>query len=161
MKYNQEYDPILWEDEILDQNGNVIQEGTPMDEVNFNRMEAGIDLHNTQQAVNMEAMRLARSNRIELDKWKNQRIQEGVVTITNSDTNKYFRTSDPYVLVALTGYTQIDTPNYSILTEIVSGDPGLIGNVIVYDKASNGFKIAYTGTAPTATIRWCLVNPDV
>lgn len=161
MKYNQEYEPILWEDEILDQNGNVIQQGTPMDEVNFNRMEAGIDMLNTLQVINTENARTTRSNQIELDKWKNQRIQEGVVTITNSDTNKYFRASDPYVLVALTGYTQIDTPNYSILTEIVSGDPGLIGSVAVYDKTSNGFKISYSGTAPTAMIRWCLVNPDV
>jgi hypothetical protein len=161
LKYNQEYYPIIWQDEVLDQNGEVLQEGTLHDEVNMNRMEAGIDLLNIYNAFAAEIARLARSNQIELDKWKNQRIQEGVVEITNSDTNKYFRTSDPFVYVALEGYTQIDTPSYSVVTEVVEGDPGLIGEIKVYDKASNGFKISYTGSASYAKIRWALINPDV
>ncbi len=161
MEYNQDYYPIVWQDEVKDQNGEVLQEGTLYDEVNMNRMEAGIDLLNVFNAFIAEIGRLARSNHTELDKWKKQRIQEGEVEITNSDNNNYFRTNDPYALVALEGYTQIDTPNYSVLTEIVDGDPGLIGDIKVYDKTSNGFKISYTGSAPYAKIRWSLVNPDV
>ncbi|MDI3547875.1 MAG: hypothetical protein PWR10_1527 [Halanaerobiales bacterium] len=161
MQYENDYNPIKWQDEVVDENGNVILEGTLYDENNMNRMEAGIDLHNTYNAFIAELARQIRSNQLELEKWQKQRIQEGVVEINNADTNIYFRDSDPYAIVALEGYTQLDSPEFSVLTEIVEGDPGLVGDVVVYDKSSNGFKIKYTGSADYVKIRWSLVNPDV
>lgn len=162
MQYNDEYSPIKWQDEVIDQDtGEVLIPGTLYDENNMNRMEAGIDLLNVYNAVYAELLRQVRSITLENDKWKNQRIQEGSVEINNSETDGYFRTSDPFAMVALEGYTQLDSPDYSVLTEIVDGDPGLVGDIIVYDKSSNGFKIKYTGSADYAKIRWALINPDV
>jgi hypothetical protein len=162
MQYNDDYSPIKWQDEVIDeQTQEVLLPGTVYDEVNMNRMEAGIDLHNTYNAFIAELARQIRSNFLELEKWKNQRIQENEVEINNADTNNYFRDSEPYTIVALEGYTQLDSPEYSVLTELTEGDPGLVGDIIVYDKSSNGFKIRYTGSAASAKIRWSLVNPDV
>lgn len=162
MQYDNNYNPIKWQDEIIDeQTEEVIVPGTLYDEINMNRMEAGIDLLNTYNTFVAELARQIRSNLLELEKWKNQRIQEGEVEINNADTNIYFRDTDPYAIVALEGYTQIDSPKYSVLTEITGGDPGFVGDVIVCDKSSNGFKIKYTGSADYAKIRWSLTNPDV
>lgn len=162
MKYENDYSPVDWKDEIIDsQTGEVIVEGTLYEEGNMNRMEAGIDLLNTFNAFTAELSRLIRSNFLELDKWKNQRLQQGVVEIINPDANIYFREADPFAIIAIEGYTQIDTPEYSVLTEITEGDPAWIGDIIIYDKSSNGFKIKYTGSAGNAKIRWTLVNPDV
>lgn len=84
MNYNQPYEPITWQDEVKDDAGNVLQEGTNADEVNFNRMEAGIDLSTTDIAlIAHEALQKAYAATKELEKWQNQRVQQGVVTIYN------------------------------------------------------------------------------
>lgn len=51
-----EYKKIQWFDKIKDQNGNTIQEGTPLSSKNFNRMENGIanaiiELNNNSEAI--------------------------------------------------------------------------------------------------------------
>ena len=162
MQYDNDYSPVKWQDEIVDsQSGDIIVPGTLYDENNMNRMEAGIDLLNTFNTFMAELARLIRSNFLEQDKWKNQRMQQGIVEITNPNTKTYFREADPFVIVPIPGYTQLDTPGYSVLTEVTEGDPARIGDIIVYDKSSNGFKLKYTGSAGNAKIRWTLVNPDV
>ncbi|GAB6100449.1 hypothetical protein JCM16358_23280 [Halanaerocella petrolearia] len=162
MDYGKNYNPIQWQDEIVDEGtGEVLVEGTLFDQENMNRMEAGIDLQNIANAYTITVARQARSNSLELDKWKNQRLQEGEVEITNSNDGDYFQSSDPVALVALPGYMQFDSPDYSVVTEIIEGDPALIGDVMIYDKTSNGFKIKYTGSADSAKIRYILANPDV
>ncbi len=161
MKYNQDYYPIEWQDEVVDQDGQVLQEGTLYDQENMNRMEAGIDLNATITAVALERARGTRGNGLELEKWQKQRVQSGEVEIVNADTNLYFRTSDPYIYVSVSEFPQHNAPNYSVATEIIEGDAGLIGDIKVYDKASNGFKISYTGSASSAKIRWTLVNEKV
>lgn len=161
MKYDKEYEAIKFQDEIVDEQGNVLLEGTLFDEVNMNRMEAGIDIQNTANLLVSLLAQQVRSNFLELEKWKNQRIQEGVVEINNSGDEGYFRSSEPFAVVALEGYVQFDSPDYSVLTEIIEGDLGLIGDLIVYDKSANGFKIKFTGSANYAKVRWSLVNPDV
>ena len=56
---------------------------------------------------------------------------------------------------------QYDAPDYQVMTEIGSGDPALIGNIRVYDKTSNGFKVEYSGSEGQATIKWTLINFDI
>jgi hypothetical protein len=161
LDFNADYQAIKWQDEIVDEQGNVLVEGTLFDEVNMNRMEAGVDLQNTTNAFVALLAQQIRSNSLELEKWQNQRIQEGFIEIVGSGNEGYFRSSEPFAIVALQGYIQFDSPDYSVLTEIIEGDPGLIGDLIIYDKSSNGFKIKFTGSADYAKIRWSLINPDV
>ena len=51
---------------------------------------------------------------------------------------------------------QPDT-DYFVLTEIVCAG-GEVGGICISGKAVNGFQIAYTGSAPFAEIRYCIVG---
>jgi hypothetical protein len=110
-----------------------------------------------------EALRIANGLNLELDKWAKQRIQQGEVTITNPDPNAgYFRSADAYALVNISGYPLLDTPNYTVLLELVSSpNPDGVGRLEVYDKQANGFKIRYSGSAASATVRWTVIDPDL
>ena len=46
-----------------------------------------------------------------------------------------------------------DTLAYQVWVEVVSAD-GLVGDIEVYDKALNGFKIRYTGSAENVMLRY-------
>ena len=46
-----------------------------------------------------------------------------------------------------------DTLAYQVWVEVVSAD-GLVGDIEVYDKALNGFKIRYTGSAKNVKLRY-------
>ena len=48
------------------------------------------------------------------------------------------------------------TLDYRVITE-VQGNPVNVGDVVVYDKQVNGFKIAFTGSAKSVTVR-CFVQ---
>ena len=66
-------------------------------------------------------------------------------------------TTEPFISVALPS----DSPSndYSVDCELVSAtDLSLVGVVIVYDKATNGFKIKFSGSADNVVIRWTLHN---
>jgi hypothetical protein len=46
-----------------------------------------------------------------------------------------------------------DTLAYQVNTEVISAD-GFVGDVEVYDKALNGFKLRYTGSARNVQLRY-------
>jgi len=101
-----------------------------------------------------------RSIFLEIDKYKKLRFQQGVATITGGDSNGYFRDSEPFVQVTLTGYAQINAPNYAVVIDVISSN-GDYGQLIVYDKTQNGFKVKMTGNASSVTFMWTLLNPLV
>ncbi|MGG3958428.1 hypothetical protein ABEV20_04070 [Bhargavaea massiliensis] len=101
-----------------------------------------------------------RSIFLELDKYKKLRFQQGIATITGVSSNGYFRDNEPFVQVALTGYAQINAPNYAVVIDVVSSN-GDYGQLIVYDKTQNGFKVKMTGSASSVTFIWTLLNPMV
>lgn len=79
-----DYEKITWYDRVVDQNGQVIQEGTPLSATNMNRMEAGIDLAaNVVGALAVEALAEISTLKKELDKWQNQKLAQGTVYIYN------------------------------------------------------------------------------
>jgi hypothetical protein len=53
--------------------------------------------------------------------------------------------------------TVIDPSDYTVLTEILSAD-GEVGDITVSGKAINGFKLAYTGSARQAVIRYTVIG---
>jgi len=160
---NQSYDPIEWEDRVVDSaTGNVLVEGTPVNEVNLNRMESGlmVALYDIGAAL-LAVLQEANANRIELQKYRNQRILQGQATIAGSAAT-YFRDSEPFVSVSLTGYAQINAPDYDVLiTPLSASDMGAVGDLVVYDKTQNGFKVKMTGSATSVTFMWTLINPRV
>ncbi|SFA55668.1 hypothetical protein SAMN05192569_10654 [Parageobacillus thermantarcticus] len=101
-----------------------------------------------------------RSIFLEIDKYKKLRFQQGVATITGVNSNGYFRDNEPFVQVTLTGYAQINAPNYAVVIDVISSN-GDYGQLIVYDKTQNGFKVKMTGSASSVTFMWTLLNPLV
>ncbi|MHC8516977.1 signal transduction protein [Sporosarcina sp. ITBMC105] len=157
-----DYDRTLWEDRVInDQTGLVMVEGTPVDETNMNNIEDGIQLsHLDIGLVTQLALHFARLNGQELEKYKKQRILQGSGTITSENTNGYFRSADPFTQIGLSGFAQLNAPNYDVQLSIVSGDAGLVGNLEVYDKTQNGFKVRMTGSAKSVSFIWTLINPN-
>ncbi len=162
---NKDYEPLEWEDRVVDDvTGEVLVEGTPANEVNFNNIEAGIlralyDLGIT----NAQTMKTVADIVKELDKNKKQRFLQGQATITSSGES-YFRDSEAYVLVSLPSdsYAQLNAPDYDVQLSILSADDiGAVGELIVYDKTQNGFKIKMTGSATSVTFMWMLLNPSI
>lgn len=157
------YEPTVWEDRVLDEaTGQVIVEGTPVDEENMNNIEAGILV--AHYDIGLLAAFLAQQitlNKLEIEKYKKQRLLQGQATIAGSSSNGYFRDSEPFVQVNLTGFAQINAPNYDVIVTPISGDSGLVGRLEVYDKTQNGFKVKMTGSASSVTFLWTLINPAV
>lgn len=70
--------------------------------------------------------------------------------------------SAPYALVSIPGYIMPDAPEYTVSCDVESAsDIDRVGQIKVYDKANNGFKITYPGSGDNVKIRWTLINPDI
>ncbi len=156
------YEPLEWEDRVVDQlTGEVLVQGTPVNEVNLNNLESGMLLSHLDigSLAGMLAS-LVRHLAGEVDKYRRQRLIQGEATITGS-AGTYFRDADPFVTVSLPvdALPQINSPNYSVLVEVIAAsDWGAVGQLIVYDKAQNGFKVKMTGSAASVTFRWTIIN---
>ncbi|MZK53688.1 hypothetical protein [Clostridium beijerinckii] len=273
-----DYSKTTWYDQVTDQNGNVIQAGTPLSATNMNRMESGIDLADNVVGV-MVAETLQKINGInkELEKWQKQRLQQGIaylynkyvingcvvskmsnsryvqisltgtylsgnvskisvdgkyagiadeqmiamvpmntdsvsaiyyiyidydsvqgryrsylaatvpdgklalykITVPANDTGmdltsvtltdmrriealNTIRTTEPYVLVSIPGFPMLDAGDYDVNVTVESAsDVMSVGEIIVYDKQANGFKLKITGSADNTQLRWTLMNPDI
>lgn len=71
-----------------------------------------------------------------------------------------FYTTQPFALVNIPGFWMPDA-NYDVqLTVEDASDMGRVGELIVYDKAYNGFKVRSTGAADAIRVRWTLINPN-
>lgn len=159
------YDPVEWEDRVVDQvTGTVLVEGTPINEVNLNNIESALLLaHLDIGTLAGHMASLMRSLLTELDKYKRQRFVQGQATITSTG-GTYFIAAEPFVSVSFPSDTlpELNAPNYDVLiTPISASDWGKIGQLIVYDKAQNGFKVKMTGSATSVTFFWTVINPTI
>ncbi|RDY70332.1 signal transduction protein [Halobacillus trueperi] len=162
---NKQYNPTEWEDRVTDdESGDVLVPGTPVNEENLNNLESGmllshLDIGTLALFLNQQIRQVA----LEIDKYKNQRLLQGKETISNSiSDNGYFRDSEPFVEVALEGHPQINAPDYDVQLSIDSAsDPGAVGDLRVYEKTQNGFKVKMTGSAESVSFLWTLINPKV
>ena len=136
------YDIEKWLDEIRDQDGNIIQKGTPLSARNMNRMEDGIYEGNLIGAMLVQQ---GLQQKRALEDFEGE---IGQVTLNNTET---FPFNNSIKTVAMA--KQRDTLNYRITTEVMSTD-GTVGDIIIADKQLNGFKIAFTGSANTVTIKY-------
>lgn len=272
------YEKLKWVDEVKDQNGNLIQKGTPLSQKNMNRMEDGIDLaDNVIGFIVAETLQKVGAVNKELEKWQKQRLQQGLVYLynkyvitgcivskmsnsrylqisltgtyvagnvskvsvdgkyvgisdeqmiamvpmnTDSITDVYYlyidydntqgryrsylaatvpdgkltlykitvpandtgmdltsvtltdvrrieaintiRNTEPYVLVNIPGFQMLDAGDYDVNATVESASNVMaVGEIIIYDKQANGFKIKITGSADNIQIRWTLLNPDI
>lgn len=82
----------------------------------------------------------------------------GTTTITRAATSDgWFSSAEPIATVALDPART--TADYHITWEVMDADDvGAVGDVIVYDKATNGFKIKFTGSTDNVEILWKLTE---
>ena len=138
------YDPEVWVDEVKE----LGIEGTPQDQFHFNHMEEGI--YNSSE-IGWILLEAAKS------------VQEGIrsvegelitVALTNTE-DFYFNNSGKTVALSKAR----DTLDYRVFVD-VQGNPENLGEVVVYDKQLNGFKIKFTGSAKSVTVK-CYVQGGV
>ena len=141
------YNRIIWKDHVTDPaTGEPIQEGTPQSATNFNNAEEGIMAGDTGMAV--LAQQVLQHKRLLSD------LEGEIDEASMTNTLEYpFNNSDITVNLLKTR----DTLNYRVDTEVVSST-GIVGDIVVYDKQLNGFKIRYTGSATAATVKYYVIG---
>lgn len=122
--------------------GEVIQQGTPQNGPNFNNLEEGVFAANE---MGSEAVRTL----IHQGQTLKKLIGEiGQTTLTN--TLEYpFNNSVKTIALA----TKRDTTDYTVDVDAVATS-GNVGRIVITDKQLNGFKIAFTGSAPSVTAKY-------
>lgn len=134
--------------------GTVMTQGTPQDQAHFNKQEEGIwDLYAAFGMLLNEVRQHRWKMSEELspidNKWQ---IVTGTVTLNNTGTYPYNNSQKSVSLGCNMGST-----NYLVMVE-PSTDTGNIGDIIVSDKLVNGFKVAYNGSARSATIKYTAIG---
>ena len=133
------YRNTQWIDEVKDQDTEeVIQEGTPQSAGNFNNMEHGIsDAH-------LAAALLIIQSGLTADQVA---TEEKAVTLSNSQSYPFNNSTQTIALSTVRNFT-----DYTVEAEITDHD-GNVGDVKIFDRMLNGFKVAYDGSAKTATVK--------
>lgn len=138
----------------ISRTGTVMQQGTPQDQVRFNNIENGIvDAH---LAVDLLLNYTKQRDWAHTDKeteLSSETIGEvGTVTLSNSET---FPFNNSQVSVSLTKARS--TLNYIVIAEVTAAT-GNVGEIVISDKLVNGFKIAFTGSATSATVKYKVIG---
>lgn len=132
------YQRTKWLDEVKDESSQeIIQQGTDQSAAHFNKMEEGIADANVAAALLVIAAG---------DLQQQTATERHVVELTNNKSYP-FNSSEKTLSLSVTR----DTTDYSVDVDIQAHD-GNVGEVKIYDKQTNGFKVAYDGSAKSATL---------
>lgn len=132
------YFPIPWQDQVNDaETGEEIQAGTPLSAGNLNQMAEGIMDNNI--AINMMVP-------IVTSMLKNQTSEIHEVTLKNNASFPFNNSAQAIALDVVRS-----SNDYEVFAEC-KNDDGWTGDIIIYDKLINGFKVKFTGSAKTADI---------
>lgn len=124
--------------------GEIIQVGTPQNQTNFNNIENGIqDTTLARQFLAWQFLHEQRLNGHVLE-------ETHTVTLANSDRRPFNTTLDTPATVALENTR--NSMDYTVAAE-VTAHSGPVGEIIITDKALNGFKVSYTGSGKSATLK--------
>lgn len=127
-----------WLDKVVDvDSGEVIQAGTDQSAAHFNNMESGI----TDASV-AAAMLLIAAGELQ----SQTEIERHVVELKNTASYP-FNNSTKTVSLAITR----DNTDYTVDVDI-QAHTGNVGEIQIYDKQLNGFKVKYDGSAESATL---------
>ena len=145
------YQRTYWKDEVVDQHGTIIQEGTNQDQAHFNNMEEGItDSYLASVWIGWAEMHHRITDETHSAAVDSEILGETkTVTLSNTAKAPFNSTLDLPVSVALSQKRK--NLYYSVETSI-SEHTGEVGDIEISDKALNGFKIAYTGSGKSVTL---------
>lgn len=131
------YEPTLWRDEV-----EGIQDGTPVDEQNLGNMETGIN------GANLTVEFLTEVVKHQKDQISNLGGEVIEVSLTNTAGEAFFNNSAKTVALSVSR----DSFDYTVDAEIVTPVDN-VGEIIIYDKQVNGFKVKYTGSAASVNLK--------
>lgn len=133
------YNRTFWLDHVVDQHGQIIQQGTLMDQTHFNKIEEGIS--DVSTAHDILAFRM---------------IQDGMNNESEFHTLTLSMDALPWPFnnkantIALNMLRE--NTNYSVEVNVLEYSGGRLGNIRVMDRAKNGFKILHDGSATTVKV---------
>lgn len=137
------YKRTFWQDHVVDEfTQEVIQQGTPQSATNFNNMEEGIFGEGVELDVLGQQVLQHKRTLSDLE----GEIRE--ITLTNSQVYPFNNSIQTVALVKLR-----DTTKYRVLTEVLTAQ-GIDGDIKITDKLLNGFKIEFTGSATSVTVKY-------
>lgn len=124
--------------------GTVIQQGTPQSASNFNKMDKGV-------LDNDIALRILTQHQMQVDNHiegldAETAPETGTITLTNTKKQPF---NDSKQTVAFT--TVRNNLDYIVEFVVSSFSGGCVGDIIISDKALNGFKVAFDGSAKSVT----------
>lgn len=131
------YEPTAWVDEV-----EGIQEGTPVDQQNLNNIECGVNSANLSTEFLTEVVK---HHGEQIGNLAGETIK---TTLTNTAGEAFFNNSAKTVALAVNR----DSLDYTVTVEIETPADN-VGDIIVYDKQVNGFKIKYTGSATSVDVK--------
>ena len=133
--------------------GTVMQQGTPQDQSHFNNMEEGIVDAHIAAALLLNFARQAGWDKDDILTWigKVNTVYVGTATLTNTEEFP-FHSNPQSVSIGAT----LDNTHYEVQTK-VTAFTGNVGEIVVSDKLTNGFKLACTGSTPSVSVSWVVI----
>ena len=128
------YNRTFWVDHVVDQTGEVIQQGTLLDQQHFNNLERGISDTNLALAIQQFEQLQSGYN-----------YEDELHTLNLSMENLPWPFNNKETTVALAGLRE--SINYSVECNVLAYSGGRLGNIRVTDRARNGFKLVHDGSA--------------
>lgn len=120
--------------------GEVIQQGTAMDQAHFNNLEKGVS--DNQTALRLLLLKMLQDARGSADEVHH-------VTLKNTASYPFNSTMDTPTTVAL-NITRNST-DYAVIP-YVEGHEGEVGAIHVEDQLTNGFKVSFDGSATSVDL---------
>ncbi len=134
--------------------GTVMQQGTPQDQEHFNNMESGILDAHVSAGLLVNFARQIGWHVDDIQEWieNHDSFEIGTTTLTNTLAFP-FNDSKKSVALAKTR----NTTNYVVMTE-VTAFTGNVGEIVISEKLTNGFKIEHTGSASSVTVKYVVIG---
>ena len=131
--------------------GTVQQQGTPLDAAHFNNMEFGIsDAH----AAALLLINAHQQNKWRIEDLETATAQEtGTKALTNTGG---FLFNNSKVTVPLTNTR--DNLNYIVEVIEVTATGGPAGEIEITERQVNGFKMAFTGSAKSVSVKYAVIG---
>lgn len=147
-EYENRYEHVVNPDGTVTHNpvtGAIIQQGVPQNQPNFDNIEFGVqDAYIATQIMISYLLQKGR----DIDVLRSDAADE-VKTVTFTNSLK-FPFNNSIQTVAIT--TARANLNYDVTCE-VTAYTGNVGDIVISDKQLNGFKVEFTGSATSVTLK--------
>lgn len=133
------YDRTYWKDHVTDQNGDVLQYGTLLDQEHFNNMEVGISDMSLAHAL------------VQFKQTQDSYQTEDEVHIVDLSMDSLpWPFNNKATTIGLKNLRE--NTNYGVEVSVISYSGGRLGNITVTDRALNGFKLVHDGSATSVKV---------